>query len=112
MDSYGGPERRKYQRYECKFWVSYKAKETESGYDYSHTKNLSRGGMLLLASEPFERGAQLQMILRIPYQPDTLTLEGQVRWRRQIASSSVYELGIEFSQFDTVLDRFIDERLD
>ena len=111
MSLYGGQERRQYERYDCKFGVSFKRKEAPEDFDYSHTKNISLGGILLVASENYQKGTLLELILRIPYTPPTLNIEGEVVWTKQIPNSMVYEMGIRFSQSDQILSQFIQERM-
>ena len=111
MDGYGGLERRQHLRFDCRFQVSFKPKDAQAEYDYSQTRNISQGGILLTASECFGKGTLLEMIMRIPFTPSALKLSGEVVWLKKIPNALVYEMGIKFLEQDPILNKFISERL-
>jgi len=107
---YDGLERRQYPRFECRYQVSFKPKTQPQGYDYSQTRNMSKGGLLLVASEAFQQGTQLEMIVRIPFSPPTIVLTGEVKWLRKVPNALVYEIGVKFLEPNPLLNQFIDQR--
>lgn len=106
---YNGVERRQYTRFECRYQVSFKPEEAEV-YDCSQTRNISKGGLLLVASEAFEPGVGLEMILRIPFNPSTVKAKGEVRWLKKVPNALVHEMGIKFLEANDLLNQFIDQR--
>jgi len=107
---YSGIERRQHTRYDCKYQVSFKPAAETQAYDYSQTRNISKGGLLLVASEAFEQGTQLDLIMRIPFNPSTVKVKGEVRWLKKVSNALVHEMGIKFVEQSPLLNQFIDQR--
>jgi Tfp pilus assembly protein PilZ len=111
MERYNGPERRQYVRYDCRYQTSFKRKGPEQSFDYSQTRNISKGGALLTTCESFKEGDVLEMIVRIPYTPAIVKVDGKIMWYKKIPNALVYELGVGFLGQDPVVNKFIEERL-
>jgi PilZ domain len=115
MSNYGGPERRKNERLNVNFVVSYRIKEAEENFDLSQTKNLSQGGMLLTTNKQFQQGTRLAMILRFPLVPQKIEVIGIVIDSKEVVRDIIYETRIRFLNLDEEffhkLGEFIREHL-
>lgn len=90
-------ERRKYPRIEGRFVVSVKAsganpEETE----VTQTQNLSLGGMLITTNKLFDKGATLELEIRLPTSDNSTTLSTKVVESREKVKNYVYETRLEF----------------
>lgn len=107
---YDGVERRQYPRFDCRYQVSFKPKDLAQTYDCSQTRNISKGGLLLVASEELKQGTKLEMIVRIPFEPPSVMFTGEVKWLRKMPNALVYEIGVQFLEQNPLFDQFIDQR--
>ena len=95
---YAGSERRKYPRVGCHFIVTYRPLiGNEEKSDTSQLKNISLGGMLFTACEPFGQGANLALRIRLPVAYNPIMPTGKVIETRQIISGLVYDTRLEYS---------------
>ncbi len=115
MANYSGPERRKYERLNVNFVVSYRIKQARGEFDLSPTKNMSQGGMLLTTNKEFAVGTTLAMIIRFPLIPHKIEVTGVVVSCKQIVRDIIYETRIQFldldKEFFIKLGEFIKEHL-
>ena len=82
--------------------------------------NLSRGGVFLSSSDPFEMGETFRLRFFLPFQLGQVDAEVQVRWRTQDVASPPKQLrsgfGLEFVRIETAardkISRFIEKFLD
>jgi len=115
MSNYNGPERRKFQRMEANFVVSYRIKEFPDGYDLTQTKNVSQGGMLLTTNRLFEKGTCLAMTIRFPFVTQKIEITGEVVSSKEVVRELIYETRIKFLDLDREffrkLGEFIEENL-
>ena len=94
-------ERRKYIRFETQTSLNvqlhskgYISPEKISGL----TKNFSVEGVCFVSEKEFKLGDILTLQVQLPNQPDTLTLEGEVRWSQAIFEDEYekkYETGVK-----------------
>ena len=100
MTKYDGQNRRKHQRMDVNFVVSYRIKETAHDFDLSQTKNVSPGGMLLTTNKQFQIGTHLAMILRFPLIPQKIEVTGIVIDSKEVVRNIIYETRIQFMDLD------------
>jgi len=115
MDLFRGTEKRKNQRLVVTYQISYKLKDSQDPYNLSRTKNIGRGGMLLLASKAYARGAWLVLLVRCPFSTQPIEAAGEVLESREVVKNSVYEMRLRFSPVSrerlSALDEFIKKRV-
>jgi hypothetical protein len=93
-------EKRKYPRIDRKFLVSYKTKRFLRGYELSHTRNISKKGMMLTTHKMFEPGSHLSIILRLPFGGQKIELTGEVVGSREVVKGNVYETRVKILESD------------
>lgn len=98
--TYAGPERRKHPRICGRFVVSYRIFEEIDNIDISQTKNLSLGGMLLTTNRQFEKGTNLALEIRLPFDPNPIMLIGNVIESQEITRNLIYDTRLEFLAID------------
>lgn len=96
MEKYTGPEKRKYERVNGNFVVSYRVKKIPNHYDLSQTKNVSQGGLLLTTNKQFEAGTQLAMTIRFPFVEQRIETTGEVVHSKEVVKGLIYETRIKF----------------
>lgn len=96
MEQYKGSERRKHERANVNFVVSYRVQEPLANYDLSQTKNISQGGLLLTTNKMFESGTHLAMTIRLPFLDDKIEILGEVVDSREVVKGLIYETRIKF----------------
>ncbi|MDP2922335.1 MAG: PilZ domain-containing protein [Candidatus Omnitrophota bacterium] len=115
MEKYGGSEKRKYQRANANFVVSYRLKDFPDSYDLSQTKNIGQGGLLLTTNKKFDKGTQLAMTIRFPFVNQRIEVTGEVMDSKEIVKGLIYETRIMFidlpQDFFQQLGDFIKELL-
>ncbi len=111
MNSFSGPEKRKHQRIEASYSVSYKIKGATEEYNLSRSGNISQGGMVLMSYTSFPQGTILALIIRGPFSMKPVQVSGEVLESLEVVKQSVYKIRIKFLQLDekqlTGLDQFI-----
>jgi c-di-GMP-binding flagellar brake protein YcgR len=60
------------------------------------TYDLSTGGARILTKEPFEVGTLLRIRIDLARTGKSVSLEGEVKWRRRSENLGLFEQGIEF----------------
>lgn len=112
---YTGEERRKWPRINANFVVSYRIQETPDDYDLSQTKDIGQGGVLITTNKPFNTGAHLTMLLRIPFVPQKIEITGEVVASTEMVRDLIYETRVKFlslnSDFFEKLGEFIKENI-
>ncbi|MDD4910272.1 MAG: PilZ domain-containing protein [Candidatus Omnitrophica bacterium] len=98
--SYGGQERRRQPRVAARFIVSYRILEDIDNVDTSQTKNLSLGGMLLTTNRPFDTGTFLALQIRLPFDPDSISITAKVLESRELIKDLIYDTRLQFLQID------------
>jgi c-di-GMP-binding flagellar brake protein YcgR len=96
MMLYKGAERRRYQRANANFLVSYRTLYPNGSFNLSQTKNISQGGMLLVTSEGFSRETILVMFAQFPFFTERVKITAKVVRNKEIAKGFIYETGLEF----------------
>ncbi len=96
MGHYIGLERREYPRILGKFVVSYQAKSCDSHTHISQTRNLSKGGMVLTTNKNFPPGTILTIDIRLPFNADKISLDGQVLDIKEVVKYLIYDARIKF----------------
>lgn len=97
---YPGPERRKYPRILGRFIVSYRIAEESDILDFSQTKNLSLGGMLLTTNRQFAAGIKLILEIRLPFDPYPIIIAGKVIESSEVIKDLIYDTRIQFLSVD------------
>lgn len=97
---YRGPERRKHPRINVRFIVSYRVLKDDEFLDVSQTRNLSLGGMLLTTNKPFPEGTHLAVELRLPFDPDPITLVAKVMESHEVTEGLIYDTRLSFLSID------------
>lgn len=109
MAEYGGPERRKFSRIDARFIVSYRIFDENNNVDITQTKNISLGGMLLTTNKQFEKGTNLALEIRLPFDPNPIMLIGKVLESREITRNLIYDTRIMFLAVDEKHRKVINE---
>jgi c-di-GMP-binding flagellar brake protein YcgR len=60
------------------------------------TYDVSTGGARILTKEPFEVGTLLRIRIELARSGKSVSLEGEVKWRRRNENSGLFEQGVEF----------------
>jgi len=110
--AYSGPEKRKHPRVEGRFVVSYRILDEINNVDISQTKNLSLGGMLLTTNKQFERGTNLALEIRLPFDPNPIMLIARVLESREITKNLIYDTRLAFLAVDEKHRRVVNETVD
>lgn len=96
MSNYEGAERRKYNRVNVNFVVSYRVKQLPANYDLSQTKNISQDGMMLTTNRKFDADTCLAMTMRFPFIREKIEVTGRVIGSREVVKNLIYETRIQF----------------
>lgn len=110
--AYSGPERRKNQRTEGRFVVSYRVLREENNMDTTQTKNISLGGMLLTTNRKFAIGAKLALEIRLPLDPNPILLIASVVESKEVVSDLIYDTRLTFLAVDKKHQKIISETVD
>ena len=105
-DKYSGPERRRYPRLNENYVVSYRQCEgVRKDFDLSQTKNISRGGACVTTRTPFEKGAHLEIVMRVPFRAEKITVEGEVIESTEVVKNLVSHTRIKFVNVDPAVEK-------
>ena len=112
-DEKSGKERRKYQRIQKSFILSYFDKvNPNQKYELTQLKNISQGGVCFITTQAFQKGKMIGIELRTPYLTDTTYLEGEVLQSHEKVKNMLYETRLEFrgvnSQAEFLLSKLIE----
>lgn len=117
-DNYLG--RRSFYRMKATYLISYRARfsnGTFGNYNYTLTKDISAGGILIMSEEKFAKGTQIEMIIQLPMYPDkNLRAVGEVTSSfAETDKKPLYPIRVRFIGFDEVafgkLKSFIEEEM-
>ncbi|MCX5710453.1 MAG: PilZ domain-containing protein [Candidatus Omnitrophica bacterium] len=97
---YSGPERRRQPRASGRFIVSYRILENADSTDISQTKNISLGGMLLTTNRDFDKGTNLALEIRLPFDPHPIMLIAKVLESKEITKNLIYDTRLMFLAVD------------
>ena len=97
---YTGPERRKHQRVNGRFIVSYRIIDPDDVRDVSQTKNISLGGMLLTTNRHFSVGTNLALEIRLPFDPNPIMIIAKVAESHEITKNIIYDTRLTFLAVD------------
>ncbi|MFH1459483.1 MAG: PilZ domain-containing protein [Candidatus Omnitrophota bacterium] len=105
MEQRSSSGRRQYERVKEMYLVCYRAKLGENKfthYFYTLTKDISAGGMMIMAEEKFARGTELEIIIRLPMYPDKkIDARGEVRGLDDDQTKKMlYKTRVRFIDFD------------
>jgi len=98
--AYSGEERRKTQRIEARFIVSYRIFEEIDNIDISQTKNMSLGGMMLTTNRMFEQGTNLAIEIRLPFDVHPIMIIAKVIESKEITKNLIYDTRLMFVAVD------------
>lgn len=99
MNPREGIERRKHPRISGRFMVSYRILD-ENNLDFTQSKNISLGGMLLTTNRSFSSGVCLAVEIRLPFERDPIMLVGRVVDSVEITRDLIYDTRLEFLAVD------------
>ena len=93
---------RQHPRRDAGLVVSYRPSYPRAAYDITHTRNISRGGMLLTTARAFAPGARLAIQLNLPLRGSPRRVPGTVEavGSREIVQGLLYETRLEFVDLD------------
>ncbi|MFA6384850.1 MAG: PilZ domain-containing protein [Candidatus Omnitrophota bacterium] len=98
--TYEGTERRKDERIKANFIVSYRILNEIDNIDITQTKNLALGGMLLTTTSAFDKGTNLAIEIRLPFERSPIMLIGKVIESVEITKDLIYDTRLEFMAID------------
>lgn len=110
--TYTGPERRKHPRISGRFIVSYRLVDENINVDITQTKNLSLGGMLLTTNRKFAPGTNLALEIRLPFDPNPITLIGKVIESQEITKDLIYDTRLSFLAVDEKHRKVVGQTVD
>jgi len=110
--SYTGPERRKHPRINGRFIVSYRVLDEKDKVDISQTKNLSLGGMLLTTNKKFNKGINLALEIRLPFDPNPIMIIAKVVDSCEITKDLIYDTRLAFVEVDPKHKKVIADTVD
>ena len=110
---YQGQERRKYPRLDANYIISYRILEKSDDFDLTQTRNVSLGGALITANKQYQPGAVLELIVKVPFRGDRVTIKGEVVDSNEVVKNVMYETRIRFidmpqgffKEFENFLER-------
>jgi hypothetical protein len=79
--------------------VSYRILD-ESNLDFTQSKNLSAGGLLLTTNRQFAKGVCLAVEIRLPFEHNPILLVGRVVDSTEITKDLIYDTRLEFITVD------------
>lgn len=97
--------RREFCRIKATYLVCFRARFTEtvfSHYQYSLTKDISAGGLLVMSEEIFPKGTEVEMQIKLPmFHEKKLQARGIVATPVKATSQqALYPIRIKFTDFD------------
>ncbi|MFA5100363.1 MAG: PilZ domain-containing protein [Candidatus Omnitrophota bacterium] len=98
--TYQGAERRKSDRIRANFIVSYRILDEINNMDITQTKNMGLGGMLLTTARSFDKGTNLAIEIRLPFERSPIMLIGKVIESAEITKDLIYDTRLEFMAID------------
>ncbi|MFH1062276.1 MAG: PilZ domain-containing protein [Candidatus Omnitrophota bacterium] len=113
--------RRKFYRMKATYLVCFRAKFTKtvfSHYQYSLTKDISAGGLLVMSEEIFPEGTEVEMQINLPmFHEKKLYAKGIVATTvKATTQQALYPIRIKFTDFDEhafkELKQFIDQEME
>lgn len=97
-------ERRKFPRIRTELFVRYKTLRLPDEHSEAQTKDISEGGVCLIAREQIQAGTVLAMEINFPHLSKPIPASGRVIWSRESnlgpspAGHPQFDNGIEFEQ--------------
>jgi len=112
--------RRQFYRLKATYLVCFRAKFTQSvfsHYQYSLTKDISVGGLMVMSEEIFPKGTAIEMIIKLPmFYEKKIQAKGIVATVvKATTQKALYPIRIKFTDFDEQafgeLKEFIDQEM-
>jgi len=92
-------EQRKYDRHDSIFYLEIFDRQT--GKLLGHAVDLSDKGLMMITSQPVERGRQFALRLQLPEPVESgnraVEFDAETRWCRQEANPDLYGVGLEIT---------------
>jgi c-di-GMP-binding flagellar brake protein YcgR len=104
-------ERRKYLRLRVYHLVKYRVisdKPSHSAFSLSSIRDIGAGGVCLVIEKQLPVSTKLELEINFPDIGGSILTSGRVVWVKQVAKTSRYMLGIEFTGIDEALRKRID----
>ena len=89
-------ERRHYSRTDASLVVSYRPKNLPHGFDISQSKNISQGGILVTTNKAFDKGTDLDVMIRLPLMSEAIEVTGHVIASEPVVPDLIYDTRIAF----------------
>ena len=112
MKNYKGEERRRGDRINKNFIVSYRIYGDPNNIDISQTKNMGEGGIMLTTNCAFEPGTILAIEIKLPFVPIPIRLLGRVLESKEINRNIIYETRLLFTYLDDSSKSMISNTVD
>ena len=115
---YQGEERRKYPRLDEHYIISYRVLEEGADFDLSQTRNVSLGGALITSNSEYKPGTVLELIIKVPFRAERVTVKGEVVGSIEAVKNVMYETRIKFidmpqdfvAEFEKFLEKLQEEQ--
>ena len=101
MSSESNKERRKYERINKSFILTYyEQTDPERKYEITQLKNISYGGMCFITGQRHPSATKLGIELKTPYLAGTTHLEGVVMESHEKMKDKIYETRLQFGPLE------------
>ncbi len=107
-----GKEKRKVPRAKGSFVVSYRVLEDDGTLDFTQTKNIGQGGMMLTTNKEFPPGTKMVLQIRLPTDPSPMVLVGTVIESTKVIKRLIYDTRLEFLAVDEKHRKIISKTVD
>jgi c-di-GMP-binding flagellar brake protein YcgR len=113
--------RRQYYRMKVTYLVCFRAKFSDtafSHYQYSLTKDISAGGLMVMSEELFPEETEIEMVIQLPmFHDKKINAKGVVASSvKPTSTQSLYPIRIQFTDFDedafAELKKYIDAEME
>ena len=109
MDSsFDGKNRRKHNRIHKNFLLSYHLKnDSQSRFDVTQLKDISRGGMCFLSSKYLSPEMELAIELKTPFISEAIYFEGKVIESREKLANIIFEIRVVFNNLSPIAEQVL-----
>ena len=111
---YSGFEKRRAQRADVRFLVSYAVEDPSNGSmrDLTQTRNISALGAMVTTDKPLTPATAVAMKIRLPSQPVPIALQGQVVESKEVTRNFIYYTRVKFLAVEEKDQDLISEAVD
>jgi len=105
-------ERRRFERIQKQFVLTYKVRGKNEKYEVSQIKNISEGGMLFTTSKDFLQETVLEVELKTPISAKGVNFLAKVVESQQVIEGLIYNTRVSFMEVDEQAQYLIKETVD